>query len=310
LNRVTDKNYTTAMTVLETSYKKESDILEKGFEEREKRCCGEGKDLSCCPSDAEKCKAYNELANRYLPQFAVLTEDWQRKNMTVYQTYFDELIYWSYLTLHPQGDDVFRQQAFYLYIENYLSMLAKISYTRIIHPCIATTQQSTINSNEIKEIECPLEIEIPFIVGKFELNCETFSFSGGEGAVFSYQKDFKTGQSTVSVGAGLKLELGTKLGPIETKASAGMSETLFICFDGNNKFSDGGLKFTAKASVGTEGEVGDKVKAKKDMKKETSLGYTVGINSGWNFQEGALKGMIGPGPETQINKNIPVYKPK
>jgi tetratricopeptide (TPR) repeat protein len=290
LSKVTDKNYATALAMLGNEYKAKHDALKKTFQEKADQCCGEGRNTSCCPTTEEECKAFNGLANQYLPKFAELTADWQQKNLIVYQKYFDELIYWSYLTLHPLGDDVFRMQAFYVYIEHYLKMLAKIADTKIIKPCITNTINTTKNSNDIKEIDCPLEVEIPFIVGKFELNCEKFSFSAGEGAIFGYEKNFKTRQSTVSVGIGLKLELEAKLGPVKAGASASVGETLFISFDGNNRISDGGLKFAAKASAGAEASAGSTVKVKTDIAKTgIEMGYTMGINSGWNFTPGPFK---------------------
>jgi hypothetical protein len=130
--------------------------------------------------------------------------------------------------------------------------------------------------------------------------------------LFSYEKDFKTKQSTLSVGIGAKIwEKQAEVRPIKGKAGAGLSESLFITFDGSNKIADAGLKFSASASAGLEGEAEAKsVKATKEIAKEgTSIGYTVGINSGWNFNEGPFKGMIGPAPEVQQNKKVNIYKP-
>jgi len=33
------------------------------------------------------------------------------------------------------------------------------------------------------------------------------------------------------------------------------------------------------------------------------------FNSGWNFNEGPFKGMIGLAPEVPLNKNVKIYKP-
>jgi hypothetical protein len=57
-------------------------------------------------------------------------------------------------------------------------------------------------------------------------------------------------------------------------------------------------------------QAGSVVKVKKDAKEETGVGYKLGINSGWNFNEGPFKGMIGPAPEVPLNKNVNIYKPK
>ena len=309
-----DKKFYADYANLENEYQGKHDLLWKSFRDREKAaskagCCGEG-NVSCCIPQGEECNAFNELANQYLPKYAMLTEDWQEKNKDYFNRFFDELIYWNYLHLHPVSEDYFRN-FFYEVVGHYLEMLARVGRTKIIEPCDYKPTTATSDSNEIKEMECPIEIEIPFIVGKFEVSCEKFSFKAGEGAVFGYEKNFKTHQSTVSVGIGLKLELEGKVGPIKAGVSTGVSETVFITFDGNNGFADGGLKFNANASAGLEGEAGTSVKGKTEIaKKETGVGYTVAIHSGWNFNEGPFKGMIGPAPEVQQNKNVNIYKPK
>ena len=178
-------------------------------------------------------------------------------------------------------------------------MLVKVGTTRIIESCDFEPTTAVSDSNQIKEIECPLDVEFPFIVGKIKLNCDKFSVSGGEGLVFGYEKNFKTHQSTLSSGIGLTLELQEKAGPIKAGVKAGVSETVFITFDGNNGIADIGLKNEAKVSASAPG-VG---------KKDVSVGSTLGINSGWNFNEGPFKGMIGPAPEVQQNKNVNIYKP-
>jgi tetratricopeptide (TPR) repeat protein len=303
-----DNKFYAAYKAIDDEYKGKLQLINKEFAKRELQCCGEGKG-DCCPTQEEKCNARNELANQYLSQFATITEDWQEKNQLYFKTFFDELVYWGYLHLHPLSDDHFRAQCWYPVITQYLAMLAKVGITRIIKPCDFEPTTATADSITIKEIECPLSVEIPFLVGKFELSCDKFSFKAGEGAVFGYEKDFRTQQSTVSVGIGLKLELEEKAGPLKAGVSVSTGEVIYITFDGNNKFADGGLKFNAKASAGVEGEAGEAVKGKADIAKaETGVGYTVGINSGWNFDEGPFKGMIGPATEVQQNKNVNLSK--
>jgi hypothetical protein len=91
---------------------------------------------------------------------------------------------------------------------------------------------------------------------------------------------FTVHQSTVSVGVGLGLDLGVKVGPLKAGVSVGVSETAFITFDGKNGLSDAGLKNEAKATASAPG-VG---------KAEVTVGSTLGIRSGWNFNEGHFSG--------------------
>jgi tetratricopeptide (TPR) repeat protein len=310
LGSVTDKKYFAKTQSLENEYEDAKKKIEQGWAEKQKQnCCGEG-NTSCCISAEEKCKTLNALADSYLPQFAALTEDWQQKNKNIFNKYFDDLAYWGFLTYKPISVDGYRVNIFYPLVIQYLTMLGKIGTTKIIEPCHFTPVTARSDSNSIREMNCPLQIEIPFLIGKFEIDCEKFSFSGGEGAIFSYENNFKTHQSTVSVGIGLKLEAEVKLGPLSGGVSAGVGESLFISFDGNNKFSDAGLKVDAKASAGIGAATGEHVIAKKDiLQQETGVGFTVGINSGWNFDEGPFKGVFGPQAATQINKNVQSYKP-
>jgi tetratricopeptide (TPR) repeat protein len=309
-----DKKFYADYLNLENEYNSKYEVKKKTYKEKEEaaiknNCCGEG-NISCCVPEGEECKALNNLANQYLPQYAMLIEDFQEKNQVFFKRLFDEVVYWSYLHWHPISDDYFRKECFYPAIVAYLGMLGKVGTTKIIEPCHFEPTTAIADSNAIKEMECPLDIEVPFVVGKFTLNCNKFSFSGGEGAVFSYSNDFKTHQSTVSVGIGVKLELGEKVGPIKAGVSAGVSETLFITFDGKNGIADAGVKFDASADAGIKGQAGTDVKVKTEIEKDSKgVGYTVGINSGWNFNEGPFKGMIGPAPEVQQNKNVNIYKP-
>jgi tetratricopeptide (TPR) repeat protein len=297
-----DKKFYADYLNLENEYKGKFEAIKKNYKERDEAaskagCCGEG-NVSCCVPDGEECKALNDLANEYLPKYAMLTEDWQEKNKDNFNKLFDEVIYWNYLHMHPVSDDYFRINCFYPLVTEYLGMLGKVGTTKIIEPCHFEPTTATADSNTIKDYDCPLNIQIPFAVGKIQLNCDKFSVSGGEGAVFGYERNFKTHQSTLSAGIGLTLELTAKAGPVKAGVSATATETAFITFDGNNGIADIGIKNEAKLSASATG-VG---------KKEVSVGSTLGINSGYNFAPGPFKGMGDPKPEVQVNKNVPIYK--
>src|SRR5450759_4272773 len=141
---------------LDKEYNTKYDLLWKSIRDREKAS-------SYGIPDGEKCKAYNDLANQYLPKYAMLMEDWQKKNLLHYNKYFDELIYWGYLNLHPDSDPVSEdwfRDFFYVEVHDYLGMLVTVGRTKIIEPCHFEPTTATADSNEIKEIECPLDIEI------------------------------------------------------------------------------------------------------------------------------------------------------
>ncbi len=292
------KQYNSDLKILDTKYQAELKTLKEGFQKREADCCGEGKSSSCCPSDAEKCEAFNNLANTYLPQFAYITEVLQKKAKLIFRTYFDELVYWHYLSLNPVSKDDFRMQ-YYYFIQQYLNTMGAVCQTRIIKPCIAETITSSKQANVIKEMDCPLDFGFSFVVGSIELDCEKFSIEGGEIAIFKYELDFKTKESTLNIGIGAALHLGKNF-------RIGAEEYAFIKFDGSGHFSDGGIKMEAFA----EATLGEKLKSDKDkIGVKTEVGYTLGIESGWNFNEGPFKKLLTPKPEVPQKKNMKIYNP-
>jgi tetratricopeptide (TPR) repeat protein len=296
-NRKEIKQYEADRSVIESKYRAELKIINDGFAERMKGC-GDGKPNINCPTYEEKCAAYNNLANQYLPQFAYLTEEIQKKGKLIYSTYFDELVYWHYLSLHPVSDDDFRMQ-YYVFIEQYLTMMGGLCQTKIIEPCVFTKTTASKESNAIKDYDCPIDVELGIGIGKIQLNCEKFSITGGEGVIFGYEKDFKTKQSTLSIGIGVKFDLGLKAGPAKAIVGVKATESVFITFDGKNGIADYGLENEAKLTGHITGVI----------KESVSVGTKLGINSGYDFNEGPLKGMVGPAPEKQLNKNVPIYKP-
>jgi tetratricopeptide (TPR) repeat protein len=277
----TIKIFASDMAALEDEYQQKYKAMMDAFEAR---CsAGEGASHANCATEEEICSAKNALANTYLPLFADITAAMQVKGKRIFRTYFDELVYWHYLSLNPISKDDFRIQ-YYYFIEQYLGTMAGICTTKIIKPCITTTVTTTKESNAIKDVDCPLDFGISFIVGNIELNCEKFSIEGGEVLMFKYERDFKTKSSTMNIGIGVNIDLGKGF-------NAGVQEYAFIKFDGNGGFSDAGIKTEASAEAGI-GIIG--VKAE--------VGSTLGIESGWTFNEGPLKGILDPKPEVPLNK--------
>jgi tetratricopeptide (TPR) repeat protein len=250
-------------------------------------------------------------ASKYLPLFASLRRDWQVKNINLQKKYLDERIYWSYLASHNIHD--FRK-SFYAIISSALSVLHGLAATKIPY---STSDCDWKEGNKqiaeapaLTEPECPFTVELKFIAGKIAIDCEKFSFSGGEGVIFKYEKNFKGGQSTISLGIGAQLELGGGFGGVNIGGGISASECLFIALDGNGHATDAGLKFeaTAGAKAELDGAIGKNINIKKDLTGvEAVVGYTIGMESGIKVDEGPLKNLVNP-PEKQINKNVPLYK--
>ncbi len=300
-----NKNFTQEFKKLESNYEQEQKVARSKFDERSEKV-GEGNGDPTL--DKEICKTYENVANKYLPLFSTLRRDWQVKNLAPQKKYLNELIYWFYLSSHNIHE--FRQ-IFYSWVAGYLTTLKSLNETKIIYPCKRDDgDKQKYDDPALTEPECPFEVEIKFIVGKFSIDCEKVSFSGGEGFIFTYEKKFKSGQSTLSLGIGAQLELGGGFGGVKLGAGASVSESLFIQLGSNGQVTDAGLKFGVKAGAAAEleGAIGKTVNVKKDLSKvEAGVGYTIGIESGIKFNEGPLKNLLNPS-ENQLNKNVPVYK--
>lgn len=139
--------------------------------------------------------------------------------------------------------------------------------------------EALLKSSRDPNINCPsyLNLDLDLQLAKVKFDCSKYGLEIGQGLMASYEKEFKTGKSTIAAGVGVKakfLHLG--------KASA--KQMLYLTFDDDNKFSDFGLKGSAGAGVGLEAEA---LMIDKIGKISTTLagvegGYTAGISSGLN----------------------------
>jgi tetratricopeptide (TPR) repeat protein len=131
------------------------------------------------------------------------------------------------------------------------------------------------NSPEFNVSKCPINIEVPFGIGKINLDCTSFKIEAGEGIIFNFEKNFVTRESTIAVGVGVSAHV-----PGIQTLEFGAKEQLFIKFDKDNQPCDLGASWEAELDIKGVGS------------PEIKTGYTVGINSGWNFEPGALKVII------------------
>ncbi len=96
------------------------------------------------------------------------------------------------------------------------------------------------------------------------------------------------------------------IGKLELKGE--LKQTLFITLTGIITLADAGIKFGAGVSVSTETAY-ETVKGPLSGASEesTEVGYTLGVHSGWNFEEGPLKDILGP-TSVQVNPKVGLYK--
>ena len=131
----------------------------------------------------------------------------------------------------------------------------------------------------------------------------------GEFALFGFEKNFKTGTTTIAFGAGISkglfdLEFGSSTGETIPYSAMefGAKQQFYITFDRDNSISDIGVLWEAEADI--------KGMNKPDAKVNMKLGMLSGT---LEIDEGPLKPIadkiFGIQPETQLNNKVPIYKP-
>lgn len=262
-----------------------------------------------------ECASQIASMNEYLRDMADATRNWQLKHTAFVKKYINQIIYLSFLNTF--SSDEFKWK-FYTWVSNYLGEMQRIAKTELWGPpCDEMAQGNTpVEQILIEDPKCPIDFELKLIVGKIGLNCQKFSFSGGELIRFKYEKNFKSKQSTMELGIGFGLDIGAGWGGFNGSVSANASESIFITWDGNNNISDVGLSMAAKVSAGVEvsgskeiGQVVKEIGATKQIGSvEAGVEATVGVDSGWSFDEGPLKSVLNPPAPSQVNPNVNIYR--
>lgn len=296
--------------------KKQYDLLDKEYREEHAKvlkelgggaeCCGEG-NTTCCSEFERVCSALEKLKNKYLPQFAQLVEEKQIRYLNVERKYFDELVYWTFLSASDNDNGRYR---FYDLVINYLLVLEKLCYTTILEPCKRIEMKSEKHREndfaEIKEMLCPISFSIRFWVGKLDGDCEKISFKAGEGVIFRYERNFVLRQHTISLGVGKEIDkFEIKEAGVVAGADLEATSSVYLTFDLNGNPTDAGIIGKLKAKVGFGFESGEKLKISE------SISLKAGISSGLSFDPGPLKPLVDklmPEPEKPINKNVKIYK--
>lgn len=137
--------------------------------------------------------------------------------------------------------------------------------------------QALLKSSRSLTLNCPqlFNIEIDLQVAKLKADCSKYGLEIGKGLKAAYEKDFKTGKSTLSAGVGAS-------GKFWHLGKASAKQMLYIAFDDNNQFSDFGLKGTAAVGIGLESEalMVDEIGKIAGTLVGAEAGYTLGVSSG------------------------------
>jgi tetratricopeptide (TPR) repeat protein len=274
--------------------------IEKTFEKRID-AIGEGNaDMSL---DEEICEATNGLINSYLTEFAEVNETKFKKITHLYKGYLNDYLYWIRFAS-------FTKETYELYHYNIvlimLQVLKKLELTTLNGYCSDQKERSAKTNLEIKKPDCPLPvgIEIPFVIGKISIDCESLGLEAGEGLVFGLEHKMG-GETTIAFGPGLSFYSTPKIGKSDFDLNPGIDVgakgQFFITFEGNT-ISDGGFLWEAEIDF-------------KGLGKPAELkqNYAWAINKGFTT-EGPLTSLMDKAfdipPDRQLNKNVKPYKPQ
>jgi hypothetical protein len=134
------------------------------------------------------------------------------------------------------------------------------------------------------DLHCPkwLNFEIDLQGGKIKADCSKFEIELGKGIITSFEKNFKTGTSTLAAGFGASARFGG-VGKVSAK------QFLYVSYDNNNTITDVGLKGKLEAGLNTESDtiLGDEIAKVSTWVAGVEAGYTLGFESGF---KGTVKG--------------------
>ncbi len=139
---------------------------------------------------------------------------------------------------------------------------------------------SVIQSSRDIDLSCPawLNLELDVQVAKIKADCSKYAIEAS-GSIFrgGFERDFKTGTSTLSAGVGIKAKFFAEVGGAE------MKQMVYVSWDNNNRFCDLGLKGTAAVKIGDNPfKIVDGFAKVGATVAGVEGGYTLGINSGFN----------------------------
>jgi hypothetical protein len=217
------------------------------------------------------------MENKYFDLMADVADKFIQNNYTEDVGYYNSMVYLhaisdgsdKVLTLNCSVLAVHLLEQMKIYIISQCNPAAKPECEKL-NP--ANSQNP--NSPEFKEAECPIGLKVKLEALELNLSCSQFKIEVGVGegvaVKFGYEKDFITRESTLSVGPSVDADIP---GILDASASV----KAFVKFDGNNQPIDAGIAGEAEAGVkiGNTSTVG--------TTSMTSAGFTMGINSGFNY---------------------------
>ena len=260
---------------------------------------------------ADGCGARIGLANSYMEKMAIEARTYQKVYLHIYKDFYNDNAFWTFFTTNNAH---MRRALFCRLTSGMLSVLLQLAETHFLEVSLdcATDEKEKKDPDEMKiEGNCPLNesgIEIPFVIGKYNVNCEETSFEIGELIILNVTHKFSTGETIWAIGPGAALSLIghseeskiqiPALGPITPGLSAGIKGQVFWTFKDGQFMEWGGLIETELDVLGWG----------KEIKTNVSIGSVSGLQMSDGLLKQAIDDNLGPPKEQQMNKDIKIYK--
>lgn len=234
----------------------------------EKKSLACGKNMECKDKVSyECCKKRVAMDNKYFSLWADLSDKYTQNNYTEDVGYYNSLVYLEAVSsVSDKALTLTTATYTVVFVNNFPGYVLSVRCDPARKPdCekLNPANKQNANSFDFKDAQCPVNLKIPMGAMKVSLSCKKFGIEVGQGVKFGYEKDFITRESTLSMGVGVDADIP---GILDAKAK----EKVYVKFDANNQPIDVGL--SAEASVGIKG-----------TPPIASAGYTMGVNSGFNF---------------------------
>ncbi|MBI1342209.1 MAG: hypothetical protein GC171_04640 [Terrimonas sp.] len=230
----------------------------------------------CCDKKKAIADEYVARRNAYIRnRFIIVDARWKE--------YINGMI--SNIRLNPTEGN--KRMVYHAVAEYFGFLISTLQTAVIFEPAPVECMSNNLTASEADDIiaashdidlSCPswLNISIDLQVASLKADCGSYGIEGGKGLLAGYEKNFKTGTSTISAGVGASQHFGTVL-------NAGVKQMVYVSFDNNNQFSDFGLKGTAgvTADLVSEQLVTGGIGKITNMVAGVEGGYTLSLNSGF-----------------------------
>jgi len=256
--------------------------------------------------ETDYCAAKNSVVDAYLPQFAEINEEKFKKTVHAWKDYLNDYLYW--IRFASVTDEAYQLQFYEIALHLYW-VLDRWQLTTLNGYCDPEPEEKAkSDSLNLYKPDCPLPIgvEIPFVVGKINFDCESWGFEIGEGIVLNVDH-LMGGATTIAIGPGAQFFSTPNIGgdaPMDIKpgADAGIKGQVFVTFDANTVM-DWGLLIEAEFDL--KG-VGKPIELKQNVTIAVNKGFTVdGV-----VTTAIDKLFFDEPPVPQLNKNVKPYKPQ